>query len=298
MIQVIIWTWFLSVWHWFTSDRIVAIATAVYALVTVVMFIEIRSQTKATRSQAELAETTAKAAEENAGAAKRSADALWVGVEALKSTIRARLKINVSDVNPQSQPRGTLNGVTVSLTNYGASTAFVKDCRALLTLNDLADIPADYSKCRQAAYDIPLEAKGSSQSFLNLLDPDPILTDIQVLNIRSGTSFLHFYGFVRQQDIFGKNWTTKIHVRWKMRLNEAARAADASRDTIWQGNCDAADLQLRSNNAPIRNTIPIQYPISNCPAKKRLPSNGFIESAPDHRVQVRSLRGCALPIKH
>jgi len=82
------------------------------------------------------------------------------------------------------------------------------------------------------------------------------------------------------------------------RLNEAASAADASRDNIWQGNCDVADLQLRSNIAPIRNTIPIQYPISNCPAKKRLPSNGFIESAQDHRVQVRFLRGCALPIKH
>ena len=45
-------------------------------------------------------------------------------------------------------------------------------------------------------------------------------------------------------------------------------AADASRDTIWQGNCDVADLQLRSTIAQISNTIPIQYPISNCPAKK------------------------------
>jgi hypothetical protein len=58
------------------------------------------------------------------------------------------------------------------------------------------------------------------------------------------------------------------------RLNEAASAADASRDTIWQGNCDVADLQSRSNIAPIRNTIPIQYPISNCPAKK-----GFLQTA-------------------
>ena len=57
-------------------------------------------------------------------------------------------------------------------------------------------------------------------------------------------------------------------------LNEAATAADASRDSIWQGNCDVADLQLRSNIAPIRNTIPIQYPISNCPAKK-----GFLQVA-------------------
>jgi hypothetical protein len=51
-------------------------------------------------------------------------------------------------------------------------------------------------------------------------------------------------------------------------LNEAATAADASRDTIWQGNCDVGHQQLCNNIAPIRNTIPIQYPISNCPAKK------------------------------
>ena len=57
-------------------------------------------------------------------------------------------------------------------------------------------------------------------------------------------------------------------------FNEAATAADASRDTICQGNCDVADLQLCSNIAPIRNTIPIQYPISNCPAKK-----GFLQTA-------------------
>jgi hypothetical protein len=57
-------------------------------------------------------------------------------------------------------------------------------------------------------------------------------------------------------------------------LNEAASAADASRDTIWQGNCDVGHQQLCNNIAPIRNTIPIQYPISNCPAKK-----GFLQVA-------------------
>ena len=53
------------------------------------------------------------------------------------------------------------------------------------------------------------------------------------------------------------------------RLNEAAGAADASRDTIWHGNCDVVDQQLCSNITPIRNTIPIQYPMSNFPAKAR-----------------------------
>ena len=85
----------------------------------------------------------------------------------------------------------------------------------------------------------------------------------------------------------------------KPTLNEAARAADAARDTIWQGNCDLADLRLRNNIAPIRNTIPIQYPISNCPAKKRLPSSRCIESAPGRGSAIPQLCAVgALPIQH
>src|ERR1700681_2411822 len=50
------------------------------------------------------------------------------------------------------------------------------------------------------------------------------------------------------------------------------QAADASRDIIWQGACDVAEKQLRnvsacSNIPPLRITISIEYPISNCPAK-------------------------------
>ena len=57
-------------------------------------------------------------------------------------------------------------------------------------------------------------------------------------------------------------------------LNEAATAADASRGTIWQGNCEVGHQQLCNKIAPIRNTIPIQYPIGNCPPKK-----GFLQVA-------------------
>jgi hypothetical protein len=67
-------------------------------------------------------------------------------------------------------------------------------------------------------------------------------------------------------------------------LNEAASAADASRDTIWQGNCDVGHQQLCNNIAPIRNTIPIQYPISNCPAKK-----GFLQVAVSKARRAASL---------
>jgi hypothetical protein len=50
-------------------------------------------------------------------------------------------------------------------------------------------------------------------------------------------------------------------------LNEPANAGDASRATIWQGNCHGEDQLFYSDITPAQNTIPIQYPISNCPAK-------------------------------
>jgi hypothetical protein len=40
-----------------------------------------------------------------------------------------------------------------------------------------------------------------------------------------------------------------------------------ARDSIWQGNCNAADHPSRSNIPLLRITFPIEYPISNCPAK-------------------------------
>ena len=68
-------------------------------------------------------------------------------------------------------------------------------------------------------------------------------------------------------------------------LNSAASAADASRDTIWQRNCDAADQRSSSNDAVnellrskiivVSITIAVENPLkSNCSAKSRAaPSN-------------------------
>src|SRR5215470_16440531 len=62
-----------------------------------------------------------------------------------------------------------------------------------------------------------------------------------------------------------------------MTLFERSRtAADASRDIIWQGNCNSTDQYsickvtdqtADSTFALLRSTIAIEYPVSNCPAK-------------------------------
>ena len=84
-----------------------------------------------------------------------------------------------------------------------------------------------------------------------------------------------------------------LHSGRKARLNEPANAGDASRATIWQGNCHVEDQLLYSILTRAENTIPIQYPISNCPAK---PTGSFKRlyrkraKAPCSRT---FLRGCA-----
>jgi hypothetical protein len=65
---------------------------------------------------------------------------------------------------------------------------------------------------------------------------------------------------------------TQIRPFSEWRVRTMPQAADASRDMIWQGNCDVIDSTLcghtaSSNAVSSRITIAIEYPISTCPAK-------------------------------
>jgi hypothetical protein len=220
-----LWTWLTTAWKFwaifaapfwalFTSNRIIAIATAVYAVVTVVMFRAIRSQAEAANRQADIAERAARAAEKSAEVASKA-------LEANISKERARLKINVQPINPQGQtPSGQIyvNGVVCSLRNYGFSTGFIMDFKARFFMSQMADIRADDTQCRQLWYAESLEARESSPDFFLGLEPSPTLTNDEIVKIRQGEFFLHFYGFVNHQDVFKPVvWTTTIHLRWKMR---------------------------------------------------------------------------------
>ena len=117
------------------------------------------------------------------------------------------------------------------------------------------------------------------------------------------------YGLSRQSDraptasapppgIFSKHVRHAMSrlARWRYlpvgisRLRTRLREGSAFERSRWRGgrlrvvrfgraNCDDCDHSSRSTVARIRITFPIQYPISNCPAKSGLPSNGLIESA-------------------
>lgn len=161
----------------------------------------------------------AQATEQNAAAAQASAEALRASVEAAFNKDRARIKVEIGNVIPQSQSvgPGVRNGVTCSLTNYGATVAFVTDSRARYYLSPSPEALAQFDQCQQLMYGEALQPDTSTQQFFLPLEPDSALTDDQVMSIRTGMSSLHFYGFVRHQDVFRRNWKTTIHMRWKMR---------------------------------------------------------------------------------
>jgi hypothetical protein len=48
------------------------------------------------------------------------------------------------------------------------------------------------------------------------LEPDGSTED-QIIEIKKGNLFVHFYGFVRYEDLFDRKWRRRIHLRWAMR---------------------------------------------------------------------------------
>jgi hypothetical protein len=156
--------------------------------------------------------------------ARAAQDSVKIAGQALEANIskeRARIKINVQPINPQSQTASgqiNVNGVVCSLRNYGFSTGFILDFKARFFMGQMADIPADSTQCRQLWYAESLEARESSPDFLLMLEPSSMLTNDEILKIRQGEFVLHFYGFVNHRDVFKPVvWTTAIHLRWKMR---------------------------------------------------------------------------------
>jgi hypothetical protein len=102
------------------------------------------------------------------------------------------------------------------LKNYGFSTAFIVEFGARFLQTDTKDIAPDYARCTRLWYAESIEASKFSPAFGLQLEPNPILTEDEIIKIRKGESFLHFYGFVNHRDVFDNPWTSTIHCRWKM----------------------------------------------------------------------------------
>jgi len=150
--------------------------------------------------------------------AKDAAKAAQANVETQVNKERARIRIVLEKINPTWTGSG-FNGVTCWLTNYGPTAAFIDDFRGRLLQVHVAEEPIvlDYAQCRDILYAESLQSTGRTASFVIPLEPNANLTEDEVMSIRKGQAFIHFYGFVKYRDVFDRSRRQTIHMRWTMR---------------------------------------------------------------------------------
>jgi hypothetical protein len=137
-------------------------------------------------------------------------------VEMMIRKERARVKIAIQKIHPQSTELGS-QGTFCTLENYGATTGFVEKCSARLVLLPEENIAPDYAKCRTifSGESVKPDSQPDKSAFVTL-DPD-MLSEEQVTSIRKSELFVHFYGIVRYRDLFDRRWRSTVHLRWTMR---------------------------------------------------------------------------------
>ena len=166
-----------------------------------------RKQHAESVAQMEIMQKQARATEIAAHAATKSADALI-------SKERARIEIIAGKVQVAS---GTGIGISCYLNNVGPTTAFIED-GGVACVEAAKEIEVNYEECIKIPFvgNIPANSRTPTQ-FLVPLRPKFMLTNDEVLQIRNGNSFVHFYGYIRYRDVFDRSRRVQVHLRWFMR---------------------------------------------------------------------------------
>lgn len=164
-----------------------------------------------------IAAVTAWAVWKQASETTRSTKAMERSVAIQMSKEEARIRVCIENINLSSAPERP-NGARIWVENYGLSIAFVDDFRAKLIRVDGHELLPDYSNCNSIFYSESIEPKNrSANAWFLWLEPMRTLTEEQVMSIRNGESSIHFYGFAKYRDVFGRPKKVTIHLQWKMR---------------------------------------------------------------------------------
>jgi len=97
------------------------------------------------------------------------------------------------------------------------SPAFIEDGGVRL-VEGPRKIEVKYDECMKIPFvgNIPANSRTQTQ-FGVPLQPKVMLTHEEVVEIRQGNSFVHFYGYVRYRDVFDRPRRVQVHLRWFMR---------------------------------------------------------------------------------
>jgi hypothetical protein len=144
---------------------------------------------------------------------RRAAEFANRNIESFMDKERARVEIIAGDIALGSQ-QPTRVGVT--LKNGGPTMAFIEE-GAVRLVKTQKEVEPNYIDCAKVGFVGTLPANSTSPGvYVVFLKPEPTLTEAQILEIREGKSFIHFYGFVRYRDVYERTHRVRVHLRWVM----------------------------------------------------------------------------------
>jgi hypothetical protein len=154
--------------------------------------------------------------EEQTGVLKDSVAVAEKNIDIVVSRERARVRILVNNIKLKSPGN---NFITCTLANDGPTQAFIDDFRVRFINGSSADVVPNYGKCVQISSIKMVKAyEQVNEVSMILLEPEFTLTSDELISIKKGDSFLHFYGFViYRQVLTNSKIRVNIHLRWKMK---------------------------------------------------------------------------------
>lgn len=173
-----------------------------------------RYQTTHLKNSVLQAKISAEAARDSAIAAKEGAAATKRSIDIVMAKERAKIRIEPNSLSIESGPLA-LHGASYTLFCYGTTRADVKDAWATVEITD------SEGKSRSSGTQVPMSLgpvvlptppEGIKRNALILLKPEGQL--LGPINERK--LFVHFFGSISYEDVFGESHETKFRYLWKV----------------------------------------------------------------------------------
>jgi hypothetical protein len=174
----------------------------------------IKRQADTMERQSGILEKNVIAAEANASAAQTNAEAAREGIEVAINKERARIRIEISG-RSLGFKASDINEVSYTVMCHGYTPAFITDSRATVLVSPKSepsignrDVPMSLpSLINPSLEGIPKSA---------ILMSGPLLKEDDIERIDKGELFVHFYGFIKYRDVFGRGRETNFRYLWSL----------------------------------------------------------------------------------
>jgi hypothetical protein len=150
-------------------------------------------------------------------AAEKSAEAANRGVEIMISKERARLFIEVEPLSIPDSP-SPLFSVKHRVRIHGSTDAIIIESGGCAAIGDSKDIPnIETFLCLPAVRDEIISPTSQEHSYTPVLASQGGISIGQsdLDDLTKGAKFVHFWGFIRYQDLFGSEYVRRFRKQWQ-----------------------------------------------------------------------------------